>query len=105
MLQTGRVKIEHNPEGIRELLQSDPVAEEIERRAELVRQAAQERYDAIAVGARDKGEKPGDPVEVTVTMVEGTHRARARVAADHPAAAAIEAKHRPLGQSIDAARG
>jgi hypothetical protein len=108
--KTGKVRIDLNGEGIRELLVSDGVSREIEARAERVSGAANTRYDAIGVGQRDAGAEgvasSSDPTNITtsVHMGAGKTRARARVVADHPAARAIEAKHRVLGQSMDAAK-
>lgn len=103
--KTGKVRIDLNGEGIRELLVSDGVSSEIQGRAERVSEAANTRYGAIAVGQRDAGAPP-ESVEITTSVHMGTGktRARARVVADHPASRAVEAKHRVLGQSMDAAR-
>ena len=111
--RTGKVRIDLNGEGIRELLISDGVSSEIEGRAEKVSENANTRYAAIGVGVRDaKGDDPVDSsdseestnISTSVHMGTGKTRARARVVADHPAARAVEAKHRVLGQSMDAAR-
>lgn len=101
--QTGAIRIELNTEGVRELLRSEPVALDIERRADAVAVAANGRYDAIEVGARDvKGAKA--PIVAVVHMGLGKNRARGRVVAEHPAALNVESRHRVLGASMDAAR-
>lgn len=103
--KTGRVRIDLNSEGIRELLKSDGVADEIQRRAELVAAHATGLYSAHLVGSREAGENmPDETIKAEVFMGEGAVRARARVVAEHPAAPAVEAKYRVLGASMDAAR-
>ena len=105
--QTGEIRIELNRAGIRELLLSPGVAEDIEARAGRVAEAANHRYEQIDVGARDAGQTvPDSParIKAKVVMGKGKNRARARVVAEHPAARAVEAHHRVLGQSTDAAR-
>ncbi len=48
---------------------------------------------------------PGDvELPVRVSSDIGPTRARAQVSIDHPSGLAVEAKHRILGSSIDAAR-
>jgi hypothetical protein len=104
-LSTGSVRLELNSPGIREMLKSDDVANDIERRAQAVAAAARARYDSISVGEREAGQGGGEHhIPVSVHMGSGTTRARARIVADHPAALHVEAKHRVLGHSIDAAR-
>jgi hypothetical protein len=104
-LKTGPVRIELNGPGIREALKSEEVASDIERRANAVAEVARARYDAISVGEREAGQGGGEHhIPVTVHMGSGATRARARIVADHPAALHVEAKHRVLGHSIDAAR-
>jgi hypothetical protein len=105
--RTGRVRIELNRAGVRAAaLTSTEVRAALRSRAELVRDAAQIRYDAISVGERDKGpegHEPAESVTITAVMVEGgVTRANARILGDHPAALNVEAKHRVLGHSIDA---
>jgi hypothetical protein len=105
--QTGAIRIELNREGIRELLLSPEVAVDIEQRAGRVAEAANRRYEQIDVGARDAGQtEPDAPahIKAKVIMGKGKNRTRARVVAEHPAARAVEAHHRVLGQSMDAAR-
>lgn len=103
--RTGQIRIDINGAGIRELLRSAGVADEIERRANLVAGAADARYAVIPVGARDVGGAAPDHIRAEVKMGQGPARARARVVAEHPAAPAVEVIHRVLGHSIDAARG
>lgn len=104
--QTGSVRIELNGPGIRELLLSDEVAADIERRADTVAAQANSRYESIRVGGRDAGAhagEEGEHIKARVDMGKGKNRARARVVADHPAARNVEARDRVLGHSIDAA--
>lgn len=106
--KTGRVRIELNGEGIRELLLSNEVAADLKRRGDAVKAAAEGRYAELPVGARDKGQPDGvketEIIPVTVTEPSRTNRAAVVISGDHPAAQAVESKHRVLGQSIDAAR-
>jgi hypothetical protein len=105
--KTGEIRLELNRAGVRDLLLSPEVAVDIERRAGQVTEQANRRYAEIDVGARDAGQtEPGSParVKAKTVMGKGKNRTRARVVAEHPAARAIEAKHRVLGQSMDAAR-
>lgn len=104
--KTGTIRLELNGPGIRELLLSDGVAADIHDRADRVAAAANQRYETIDVGARDSGQPPGETTHIKAKVEKGAgkNRARARVVAEHPAARAVEAKHRVLGQSMDAAR-
>lgn len=103
--QTGTIRIELNGPGIRELLLSEGVASDIERRSDAVTRAANARYAEIPVGPRDKGAEKGTTahIEAKTIMGLGANRARGRVVAEHPAARAVEATHRVLGSSVDAA--
>lgn len=104
MIRIGRVRIEINRAGVREAaLTGDAVRDLILSRARRVADAANTRYRSIEVGGRDVGDSP-TRVRASAKMGEGRSRARARVVADHPASLAIEAKHRVLGHSVDAAR-
>lgn len=87
-----------NGRGIRDLLRSQEVRRDLERRAE--RAAGRVRSAGIMVN----GEPGTDPLPVSVTSDIGPGRARAQVAITHPAGMAVEAKHRILGSSVDAAR-
>lgn len=79
-------RIELNSRGIRELLNSPEVAEELERRAEMIADAA----------------GPGHRVEVE----HGTGaRARAAVITDDIPAMVSEARDRTLTRALDAGRG
>ena len=83
-------------EGLRELLTSQEAQDDVGARA-------LKMADEIeAAGVRVEG-KPGRiPIPVTVTVTAGTSRARARVILDHPAGAAVEAKHGLLAGALDA---
>lgn len=97
----GSVRIELNGDGIRELLGSDGVQAMLTNKAEAVAEAARSR--GITVGPT--GDGSGEvrlPIEAKATGTAA--RARAIVVSDHPAALAVEAKHRLLGGSLDAAR-
>jgi hypothetical protein len=84
--------------GVRALLRSDDVQADLHRRAEAVATAARSR------GIMVEGE-PGDrPVPIDVQDAKGGTRARCLVVIDHPSGLAIEAKHRLLVGSLDAAR-
>lgn len=78
-----RVKI--NRRGVRELLRSDRVLRELQRRARLVAAAA------------------GDGHRIDSQV--GKNRARAAVITDTTAARKAEAKNRNLTRAMDAARG
>lgn len=89
------------PAGFVEVLLSPQVAAELQRRAEAVQQAAESdpSWDQLVSGV------PGDEViPYRVRVERHGDRNVAQVVGDHPAAAAVEAKHRVLGRSIDAAR-
>jgi len=79
------VRIELNSDAIDELLKSDEVQEELERRGRLIAEAA----------------GPGMEVEVTV----GATRARASVRTGTPEAKLAEARDRALTGALDAGRG
>lgn len=102
--KTGKIVIELDKAGVRELLLSDGVGDEIERRGEEVAAAARQRYAALPVGSRDKDSGGATRVPVVVHRGKGRNRSRVNVVGDHPAAQPIEAAHRVLGQAIDAAR-
>lgn len=103
--QTGRIKIDLNGDGIREMLRSDGVQDVLDGVADRVADAANQRYGALAVGARKAGEA-GDTTIKAERRSPGKSatRGRSRVVADHPAALNVEAKHRVLGSSVDAGR-
>jgi hypothetical protein len=103
--QTGKIRVELDVAGVRELLLSDEVGDELARRGRDVAAAADQRYAEIEVGARDAGQPGRQHITTEVHRGEGKNRSRVRVVADHPAAQRVEAAHRVLGQSMDAARG
>jgi hypothetical protein len=94
-----RVTIELNGDGIRDLLKSDGVQQMLVDRAEQVAEHARGR------GVRVEGEPGDEPLPIRVEAgTRGRTRARAFVIVDHDAALAVEAKHRLLVGSLDAAR-
>lgn len=95
MAKVSSVRIELNYEGLGELLNSAPVAEELDRRAQNVAKAARGRGITV---------ENDEPIPVTVETGKARSRVRSRVILDHPAGLAVEAKHRLLGGSLDAAR-
>lgn len=94
-----RSRFESNPDGIADLLLAGKVLADLEQRGE--RMAAQVR----SAGIRVSGEPGRDELPVRVVSSRGSKRVRVRVVIPHPAALAVEAKHRLLGGAIDAARG
>lgn len=87
--------VEHN---IDELLQGEGVKQMLLRKGEAVKAAA------LAQGIMVGGE-PGDSVlPIVVVEADEADRARVLVVNAHPAALAVEAKHRLLASSLDAAR-
>lgn len=91
-------KVDINPDGIRELLRSADVEADITRRAEAVASAARSQ------NIRVSGEPGADELPINVRVHRGPNRVSARVAVDHPAGLAVEAKHRLLGRALDAAQ-
>ena len=92
------VRIELDRQGLGELLRSPEVRADLDRRASAVAKAARDR------GLLVDGE-PGK-VPLPVTMASGSlggGRARAFVRITHPSGLAVEAKHRLLVGSLDAA--
>jgi hypothetical protein len=109
-LRVQKVRIVLNPSGIRELLKREETENMLLDRAETVAAVANIRYTEHPVGARNPGDDQNgvddSPERITAVAVAGRDsptRARARVFADHPAALAVEASHRVLGSSMDAA--
>lgn len=92
------VKYTHNSAGMRELLISLGVEKMLHGRAERVAEAAQAHYDS-------EDQPHTGEVVVEVDSGVGPGRVHATVVAKHPAALAIEARHRILGGAIDAAGG
>lgn len=94
------VRIELNGEGIRELLRSEGVQNMLMERGGRVAKAVESL--GIRVGSIDAG---GEDIPLPVKVVSGRgRRARANVIVEHPAALAVEVKHRALVGSLDAAR-
>lgn len=96
-----QVRFVRNPVGMVEILLSPGVKADLGRRAEAVRSAAESdaSWDQLVSGV------PGDEtIPVAVVVERHGDRNVAQVRANHPAALAVEAKHRVLGRSIDAAR-
>lgn len=96
-IKVERVRVHRR--AIRDLLRSEGVQEVLGRKALAVADEVE------AAGIRVEGVPGRIALPVTVTVVAGSERARARVILDHPAGLAVEAKHGILTSSIDAARG
>lgn len=95
------IKVERvtiNRQALREIMRSEGMQELLGRKG----LAVADRVEAA--GIRVEGVPGRIPLPVTVTVHPGRSRARARVILDHPAGLAVEAKHRILGSSVDAAR-
>lgn len=92
-----RVRVEQDYGGIGELLKSAEVRAMISERGSAIARAAEARGITV----------DNDRVALPVTQVDGVGGTRAYtlVILDHPAGAAVEAKHRVLGGSLSAARG
>lgn len=97
MAGVSSVRIELTRNGLRAYLASPEVAAMLERKARAVAQAAEAR------GITVEG-TPGVPLPIEVSSRSGGSRARASVVIAHPSGLAVEAKHRLLGGSLDAAR-
>lgn len=82
------IKFDVRREGIAELLVSEGLNRDIKRRAEAVAAQARANYADMPIVVDDMT----------------TDRVRYRVVGKHPKARAVEAKHRLLGQALDAAR-
>jgi hypothetical protein len=91
------VRIEIDPDGIGELLRSPEVRADLERRATAVAKAAQDR------GILVDGEPGKEALPIITGSGTGGGRARAFVRILHPSGLAVEAKHRLLVGSLDAA--
>lgn len=95
------VRFVRNPRGMVELLLSAGVRADLERRANAVKGAA----ESDASWDRQVSGVPGDEsIPYRVVVERHGDRNVAQVRANHPAALAVEAKHRVLGRAIDAAR-
>lgn len=94
----GSVRIELDRAGIRSLLTAAETQAMVEAKAEAVAQAAQGR------GLTVEGDPGEVPLPVVTRSAGSASRARALVVIDHPSGLAVEAKHRLLVGSLDAAR-
>lgn len=90
-----RVTVDYD--GIGEVLRSREMEQDLLRRAERVAAAVR------AAGVMVSGVPGTDELPVKVKSNIGRNRASARVSIPHPAALAVEAKHRLLGRALDAA--
>jgi hypothetical protein len=98
MRATVHTELKVDPDGLRELLTSREVAEDLDRRGQAVAAAA--RHQGVTV----EGEPGKVPLPIVVHTETTGSRARTTVVADHPSGLAVEAKHRLLGGALDAAR-
>ena len=95
----GSVRIELDRAGVGELLRSDAVQAMLDDKADRVADAARGR------GIQVEG-KPGDvPLPIVTRRARTATRAKSTVVIEHPSGLAVEAKHRLLVGSLDAARG
>lgn len=92
------VRIDLDKSGIRSLLASSDVQRDLDARAARVAQVASSR------GIRVSGDPGDSELPIKTVSAGNAKRARALVVADHEAALAVEAKHRLLVSSLDAAR-
>lgn len=83
--------------GLRKLLTSERMQAHLGERAGAMAEQVE------AAGIRVEGQPGRIALPVTVTVTGRGNRARARVILDHPAGAAVEAKHGVLAASVDAA--
>lgn len=90
-----RVRFQRNSRGFDALLKSSGVRADLQRRGDAVKRAAEPQYSGRDLRGTD--------VQVIADTYVGKTRAGATVIAIHPAAMAIERKHRVLGSSMDAA--
>lgn len=88
-----KVQIKLNSAGVRQVLRSDGVRQELLRRANSIAAAARARAPMYR----------GQQMEVETDSFTGSSRARATVFS--PGGAAAEAEHRYLGGSLEAGRG
>ena len=91
------VQIVPDLDGIVELLGSDEVDDMLEGKAQAVADAARSR------GILVDGVPGLEPLPIEVVDASSSDRARRLVVADHAAGLAVEAKHRLLVGSLDAA--
>lgn len=90
-----RIRIQVNYEGIRELLRSPEIEQDLGRRIERVKASAESSGVKV----------DGEPVPIVTDTSVGSVRARAYARIDHPASMAIEARHGVLTRALDAAGG
>lgn len=95
------VRIDLDKSGISDLLASSGVQSDLAARAARIAQVASSR--GIRVGDTTGG---AGEIALPINVVDASNSTRARVliVADHPAGLAVEAKHRLLVSSLDAAR-
>lgn len=93
------IRIQMDRAGVGDLLKSDAVQQMLNRKAAAVAATARSRAPMV------NGEPGKVKLPIESRPARTGSRARAIVEADHPAALAVEAKHRLLGGSLDAARG
>lgn len=91
-------RIELNRDGIRDLLASGDVQRMLDDKAQAVADAAKRQ------GITVDGVPGSEALPIGVVQAGSSSRARALVVVDHPAALAVEAKHRLLVGALDAAR-
>jgi hypothetical protein len=91
------VRVVSDYQGIGELLRSGGVAADLRARGERMAQAARGR------GIQVEGRPGKIALPVDVNVREGRSRVLVAVAINHPSGIAVEAKHRLLVGSIDAA--
>lgn len=92
------VRFEHSSAGYLEVMKSGGVEQDLQRRADRVKGAAEPQYS----GEDTHGTTP---VEVIADTYVGKARSGATVIAIHPRSLAIEMERRILGGAIDAAGG
>lgn len=93
-----RVRFKHSRKGIGQVLRSAAVRQLLAGKADKVAEAVRSR------GITVDGEPGEVPLPVTTNVTGRGTRARAYVDLAHPSGMAVEAEHRVLGLSIDAAR-
>lgn len=95
------IRIDLDRGGISDLLASSGVQSDLAARAANVAQVASSRGIRVEDVTGGAGE-----VALPINVVDASNSKRARllVVADHPAGLAVEAKHRLLVSSLDAAR-
>jgi hypothetical protein len=99
------VRFRYSKAGYEALLLSAGVHDDVEHRVQAIARTAEtdSSWDQRVSGVPGDETIPYKPT-TEVRTVRGMRRWTGRVTAAHPAAAAVEAKHRPLGRAFDAAR-